>query len=112
MKAFFKDLRLWSEFRTVQDLKEYRFRQVPTSPGLVVNFKLLNGNEKIYNEADLEAVQLPIAEAKGYTFQDDLGDLIICASDRYWVSGKCTAFPFQNNILLSYFTINTELHGH
>jgi hypothetical protein len=97
--------------RSAYQLFNNRFKQVSQSPDLIVNFKLMDGNPNIKNDADSNAMKATVVGGQ-YTAAD--GQNIVCAVDKYFVpsAGKCTTFPFSPNIPIVYSVENSVQHGH
>ena len=56
--VYFKDLRIWDTRRTIEQTYTHRFQQIDSvsALGLVLNYRLLDGNSTIVNNVAKDSV--------------------------------------------------------
>ena len=78
-RARYKDVRVWTEHRSHETLMEHRFKQVDRGATLLLNWKLLDGMQKVRNTADMS-----VAKGTLPTLVVPESRLVICPSDLYY----------------------------
>ena len=97
-----KELRIWPEFRTIEQIRNWRYRQFDQSSYLpmtmITYLRLSEAGHSEFNFANSfnESVSRTVTQ-RGVTYTLDT-NLLICPYTTYPINGKCYLNPVSNSI--------------